>query len=220
MRVVSFLAVAVIAISCKAADAPIELRPVPPPPSAAERPPPPEDAAAARVEVVAEPSDGTDRAVDAGPFVSQCAGVSLVMVSAKPDKYAVDVVLELRNDGASPVSLMTTGDGSSHDMRNPTVAFELTPDRRAVEARCGNVNDLSAEDFVTLAPGARHKLGWVRGPRPAKPGRYTLRATFENDPSGNLIRGVASPPDKALVARARATAPCRLTSNTLAFDWK
>ena len=158
--------------------------------------------------------------VGAGPFVSRCTGVSLVMVSAKPDKYAVDVVLELRNDGPAPLELMTTDDGSCHDMRNPAVTFDLTPNQRSIQARCGNVNGLTANDFVSLAPGMHHKLEWIHGPTPARRGRYTIRATYENDPNAEILRGLAAAPEPALVKRARATVACRVVSNSLTFDWK
>lgn len=203
----------------KPADAPVVLESPPPSP-----PPAPVTAVApsgaAITAAVTNDGEPTAGPVDAGPFVSRCTGVSLVMVSAKPSKYAVDIVLELRNTGSAPVELMTTDDGSCHGMRNPAVSFDLVPNQRAVQARCGNVNGLADHDFVTLTPGMHHKLEWIHGPTPAKPGRYSVTATFENDPNADILRGVAAPPAAELVKRARATVACKVVSNTLSFEWK
>ena len=142
----------------------------------------------------------------------------LVSIAAK--QGSVEPVLELRNASGAAVALMKTGDGSTSDMRNPSLRFEILPANLAVVGRCGNVNGLSEEDFVTLPPGGHTKLDWLYVAPPKVSGRYTIRATYRNDPKSTLLRGLAAPPSKKLVARARATVPCELVSNTLTFDWK
>ena len=168
------------------------------------------------------PSDDGDAPTDprAPPFVSRCTGVSLVIVSVNTSHGALEPVVELRNAGPAAVPLMTTGDGSTADMRNPSIKFDISPKKLSISARCGNVKALSTQDFVTLARGARSKLGWLYAPSPSQACRYTIRATYTNDPSSQLFRGLAVPSDPTLVARTRATVPCQLTSNTFTFDWK
>lgn len=154
------------------------------------------------------------------PFVSRCSGVSLVLVSVAAKQGSVEPVVELRNGGGASVALMNTGDGSTSDMRNPSLKFEILPANLSTVGRCGNVNGLSEEDFVTLPPGGRAKLGWLYVAPPKTAGRYTIRAIYRNDPKSTLLRGLAAPPSQKLVARARATVACELVSNTLTFDWK
>jgi hypothetical protein len=158
-------------------------------------------------------------APSAAPFASRCEGVSLVLTKVVVrDGYAF-AGLELRNTGKSAVKLMATGDGSSEDMRNPSLAFTLSGKPYPPRRECGNVNGLAEEDLVTLAPGQTKVLDWV-SPVAADKGHHTLRATYRNDPASAVLRGVAPPADEALIARARATVPCELTSNTLDFDMK
>lgn len=155
----------------------------------------------------------------ATPFVSRCEGVTLVLTKiVVRDGYAYPA-LELRNTGKSPVKLMATGDGSSEDMRNPSLAFTLSGKVYPPRRECGNVNGLAEEDLVTLSPGQTKVLEWV-SPIAAEKGHHTLRATYRNDPASAVLRGIAPPADEALIARARATVPCELTSNTLELDMK
>lgn len=156
----------------------------------------------------------------ATPFVSRCTGVSLVLVSVTSKQGSVEPILELQNGSGASVALMNTGDGSTSDMRNPSLTFEVLPANLSVAGRCGNVNGLSEADFVTLPPGGRAKLGWLYVAPPKSAGRYTIRAIYRNDPKSTLLRGLAAPPSQKLVARARTTVPCELVSNTLTFDWK
>ncbi|MBK8213925.1 MAG: hypothetical protein IPK71_09250 [Myxococcales bacterium] len=168
-----------------------------------------------KIDTVEKPSP----APSATPFVSRCEGVTLVLTKVVVrDGYAFPV-LELRNTGKSPVKLMATGDGSSEDMRNPSLAFTLSGKVYPPRRECGNVNGLAEEDLLTLAPGQTKVLEWV-SPIAAEKGHHTLRATYRNDPESAVLRGVAPPADEALIARARATIPCQLTSNTLDFDMK
>ena len=129
-------------------------------------------------------------------------------------------LIELRNDAARHVPLMLTGDGSSSGRRNPTLTFDLTPNDVAPQMGCGNMNGLSASEIVFLAPGEHAKLGWVNAPTPSKPGRYTLRATYRNDPtSKDLGDNREGPETDRLVARVRKTVPCTLVSNVVSFSW-
>ncbi|MFO0676627.1 MAG: hypothetical protein U0169_08840 [Polyangiaceae bacterium] len=150
-------------------------------------------------------------------FVSACKDVvlELSVPNGKPDDAKVTLV----NKGRAPVELMTAGDGSSDGRRNPTVLFELTPNEREPVGLCGMMNSLAAEDFVTLAPGARHAMGWTHAPRPAKPGKYTLRVTYRNDPKIDPVPSGAKK-DPALQARAQRTVACELVSNAVSFEWK
>ena len=115
---------------------------------------------------------------------------------------------------------MTTGDGSSYDRRNPSVSFALTPNDVGNEDRCGMINAMEDADFVTLKPGESRKLDWIRPPQPGKPGRYTLRATYRNDPSAKPMRGgEPHPPTASQMEKLSRTVPCEVTSNALTFEW-
>jgi hypothetical protein len=144
------------------------------------------------------------------------------MTSVKVTEYGVDAVLELRNGSAFYVPVALPADGSSQGRRNPTLKFELTPNNVAPAMGCGNMNGASAADFVTLAAGASKKLEWAHPPTPSKPGRYSLRATYQNDPQSPLSMlgdNMPGPKTDQLVARARKTVPCTLTSNAVSFTW-
>jgi hypothetical protein len=153
------------------------------------------------------------------PFVSRCTGVVFAIGLKSITHRGVDITSELKNTGNAPVSLMLTDDGSTENMRNPTVRFVLQPDMRTQYARCGNINSLEPTDFVTLAPGRSTPLDWVMAPRPSTPGHYSLTAVYRNDPDVNPLRGLAAPPTPELLARVKRTVACEVTSNTLEFDW-
>ena len=75
-------------------------------------------------------------------------------------------------------------------------------------------------DFVTLPPRGAAKLGWLVPPTPGKPGRYSLRAIYRNDPAAKPMRGgEPRPPTQTQLDRLAKTVPCELRSNALAFDW-
>lgn len=155
-----------------------------------------------------------------GPLAKTCDGVSLVLVSVTRQADRVNAVLELRSHASRYVSLMAPGDGSSAGRRNPTVTFTLTPSHIAPVMGCGNMNPLSKNDFLLLAPGARKELSWVYAPTPSKAGRYTLQVTYRNDPTSTRL-GDQRPGTRSakLRERARATVACTLTSNVVSFDW-
>ena len=167
--------------------------------------------------------DDLPEPVPPSPLATSCAGMSLVIVSIDTVSApgALDVNIELRNDGAEHVPLMLTGDGSASDRRNPRLLFELTPDDTTPLYGCGVMNGLSPQDFAFIAPKERRRLEWVT-PHwlPSKPGRYTLRATYENDPTSSALgHNPPGPRTDRLVARARQTVPCRLVSNAVSFTW-
>lgn len=155
------------------------------------------------------------------PLATTCEGVSLVIRSVKVYDQYVDARVALHNDSSQHVPLMLTGDGSSHGRRNPTLTFALTPQHVAKRPGCGNMNRLEAADLVVLAPGERRELDWVYAPTPSKPGTYTLRVTYENDPKSDALGDrVKGPEMDRLLARVRKTVPCTLVSNTVSFTWK
>ncbi len=81
------------------------------------------------------------------------------------------------------------------------------------------MNSLDDKDFVTLKPGERRKLDWIDPPTPGRPGRYTLKVTYRNDPRAVPIRGGApQPPTARQLAMIEGTLPCEVTSNTQTFD--
>lgn len=152
-------------------------------------------------------------------FVSKCKNVTLMIKTKAIAASGLELDVELGNAGKRPITLMRTNDGSDANMRNPTVTFELTPRKIAPQGRCGNVNGFDDHDIVTLAPGSRVKLEWLYPPHPSAPGRYTLRATYRNDPAASPIRGLAPSPSAAQLARVDTTTACEVTSNDLTFDW-
>ena len=157
---------------------------------------------------------------DAGGFESKCDGVALVIVSVFARDGRLVVNAELRNNGGRAVPLMTSGDGSSEDMRNPTVSFLVSPDTVLFPGRCAEVDSLAPADFVTLAPGASKRLEDVFPPTPTKPGLYSVRASYLNDPMARMIRSISRGSDPKLLKRGRKTTPCRLVSKPFSFEWK
>jgi hypothetical protein len=153
-------------------------------------------------------------------FVSKCKNITLKLTKKATSSSWLEVELELKNEGKARASLMATGDGSCANMRNPTMTFDLDPNQRGPEERCGMINALAEEDFLALKPGESKKLEWISAPTPAKNGHYTLRATYRNDPDANPLRGGAPAAPKALLDRVKATVPCEVTSNAITFDWK
>ena len=170
------------------------------------------------------PPSGTDDAAEPrppSPLSTSCEGVSLVIASVTEQEHHVNAVVELRNGSATHVPLMLPGDGSGSGRRNPTLTFELSPNEVERQAGCGNMNALSADEIAFLAPASRTKLGWLSPPTPSKPGQYTLRATYRNDPtSERLGDNKPGPKTDKLIARARKTIACTLVSNTVSFVWK
>jgi hypothetical protein len=179
---------------------------------------PPETVFAEIPPAAGAPQTDDDDASSPSPLATTCDGVSLALVSVTTNTYGVQAVLELRNGSSAHVPLMMPGDGSSFGRRNPTLRFELSPDRVAPRSICGNMNPMSAADFVTLAPGRHAKIEWASPPSPAEPGQYTLRATYVNDPDSRLLAGTRYG-EGALVARAGRTVPCKLVSNAVTFMW-
>jgi hypothetical protein len=176
--------------------------------------------------VVAEPpperpgSDDEPERPPPAPLATTCDGVSLAIVSVTKDAHGIDAVVELRNASSAHVPLMLPGDGSLTGRRNPTVTFELSPNRIEPRAGCGNMNSLDPREIAFLAPHSRTKLGWLSPPTPSRSGQYTLRATYRNDPkSDQLGDNRPGPRTDALVARVRKTLPCTLVSNSVTFTW-
>ncbi len=166
-----------------------------------------------------EEEDGIERPPPS-PLATTCAGVSLVIVSVTKDQYGVDAVVELHNGSSAHMPLMLPGDGSGSGRRNPSVAFELSPNRVEPQLGCGNMNSLDPREIAFLAPHSRTKLGWLRPPTPSSPGQYTLRATYRNDPTSDALGdNFPGPKTDALIARVRKTLPCTLVSNTVTFAW-
>jgi len=172
-----------------------------------------------------EPRDETPPPPDPpvpDPLATTCEGVSLVLSPVRlVDGKWLDATLELRNDAKAWVPIMLSGDGSLGGRRNPAVTFELRPDRALPAPGCGNMDPLNTKEIVFLEPGGSRALEWLRAPTPSKPGSYTLRATYVNDPrSSRLGHDRPGRTRDALVARVRKTVPCSLTSNVVTFDWK
>jgi hypothetical protein len=153
-------------------------------------------------------------------LATTCEGVSLVITAVMTNRDYVDAVLELHNTSGKNVPLMLTGDGSSRGRRNPTLTMELSPNRVAQRAGCGNMNALDPKEIIVLRAGERRRLGWVDAPTPSAAGHYSLRATYENDPASKELGDTRpGPATDRLVARVRTTVPCKLTSNTVTFNW-
>lgn len=168
----------------------------------------------------AAPKDDEPEAPPPSPLATTCNGVSLVLTSTGQDRNGVNVALELRNAAAAHVPLMLPGDGSILGRRNPTVTFELSPNDVVKSAGCGNMNAMNARELVFLAPGSRTELLGVYPPRPSKPGEYSLRATYQNDPTTDRLGdNMPGPKTDKLVARVRKTLRCTLVSNSVKFTW-
>jgi hypothetical protein len=154
------------------------------------------------------------------PLATTCEGVELVIESAQRFEDRFEVVVALHNHSKEYVSLMLTGDGSNGGRRNPSVRLELSPNDVLPAAGCGNMSPTNPAEFIYLAPAERRALGWIYPPTPSKPGRYTLRATYRNDPqSNNLGDDSPGPAADRFIARLRKTVSCTLASKPFAFTW-
>lgn len=153
------------------------------------------------------------------PAWADCPKVTLELKLKKSDAGLM-VDATLKNGGAAPIELMTTGDGSSFGKRNPQLTFALSPNDIQDLGTCGFINALADEDFLTLKPGQSHKLGWIHPPTPGKPGKYTLTVTYKNDPAAPPIgSGAPHPPTAAQLQRIAKMQQCEVTSAPLTFTW-
>ncbi|HPH70372.1 MAG TPA: hypothetical protein PLF40_31700 [Kofleriaceae bacterium] len=150
----------------------------------------------------------------AQPFISACKGVELVLSKVRQDGSIVAFELQLHNSSKVAVALMRSGDGSSSQRRNPSLSFAVQPNNVTEPGECGMMNAMAEEDFVTLQPGQSVKLAWGHANTPNKSGKYTLQATYRNDPASQQMSG------DPLFPRIAKTVPCEVTSAAVSFDWK
>lgn len=148
------------------------------------------------------------------PFVSTCKGIELVLSKVRQDGPIVAFELQLHNSSKVAVALMRSGDGSSSQRRNPSLSFAVQPNNVTEPGQCGMMNAMAEEDFVTLQPGQSVKLDWGHANTPNKSGKYTLQATYRNDPASQQMSG------DPLFPRIAKTVPCEVTSAAVSFDWK
>ncbi len=139
--------------------------------------------------------------------------------SIKKGATGLELVTVLRNKSKTAFDVMLTGDGSSFNRRNPTVRFELTPNDVAAVGTCGFINAVTDSEFDTIKPGESRKLDWIFPPTPGKPGRYTLRTIYRNDPNFSQLLGAPQPLTPAQSARQKKTTACEVASEPLAFAW-
>lgn len=151
--------------------------------------------------------------------LADCPNVTLALKLKKADA-GLELEAVLKNGDKAPIDLMTTGDGSSFGKRNPRLTFTLEPNDIQAVGTCGFINALADQDFITLKPGESRKLDWVHPPTPGKPGRYTLKVTYKNDPAATpLGSGAPKPPTAEQLARIAKTTLCEVTSAPLSFTW-
>ncbi|MEZ4318671.1 MAG: hypothetical protein R3F61_14250 [Myxococcota bacterium] len=103
-------------------------------------------------------------------------------------------VFELVNVSATPQDVLPALDGSDFGWRVPSLSVEYRdkagqPVPFALGGRCGNMNPLRAEDFVTLAPGASLALPgqWMSLQPPE--GAVEARLTYDTRTQGGRDLG-------------------------------
>ena len=143
---------------------------------------------------------------------SKCPGVKLELKNVRWTNGVLEVDAYLRNDGKQSYALMLTGDGSSSGDRSAYFEATFDPPEVKTPDRCGMMNRLTDQDFITLAPGVVKKLEFIHVSRPAHAGTYKLSATYTNDPSFELNSNLDAP---GMVAKVRKTVPCLATSNVV-----
>lgn len=104
----------------------------------------------------------------------------------------IALALEFANTARAPITLVRPLDGSFEHWRDPGYELYLR-DESSSEiyayafhgARCGNVNPITKEDYVTLTPGEKrddvHANGWASyfsNAAVARPGTYSLWAVY------------------------------------------
>lgn len=88
----------------------------------------------------------------------------------------------LVNGGKKDVVLVEPGSCSDCGWRTPVI--EWSRQKREHGPRCGNINDLKADEVFTLAPGQSRQLnGWVGKPYLSGLGRYRIALRYTNDPN-------------------------------------
>jgi hypothetical protein len=127
------------------------------------------------------------------------------------------VTAHLTNDGERPLSLVFPGDGSYTGLRTPIIEWTFVHGGTIRGSGfCGNINALRRGEVFILGPGETRELpAGLRFLALPTTGSFRAAMTYSNDPA-LPFRGVPlGPHDEAELARLRASARCRITSNPI-----
>lgn len=135
---------------------------------------------------------------------------------------AIPLQLAFRNTGASATAVIRSNDGSFEHMREPFVDLyveDVTTQQvyrsAFVGGRCGMVNGLSAQDFVSITAGAasdapaREWAGHLQRSKIPAPGRYRLWVVYrlcDLDQAQGMGQRIAQRPANLFVGRASSNA--------------
>lgn len=133
----------------------------------------------------------------AGPAEADKKSAAPISVVAKRTKgkakvgKPLPVRFQIKNQSSKEVTIVRSLDGSDAGWRSPKITIEVRDAKnKLVEVpmggRCGMVNPLMEEDFVTLAPKKSHTLlgegsfgHYVLRWAPTKAGRYTVTLRYD-----------------------------------------
>ncbi len=118
----------------------------------------------------------------------------------------------LVNDGGNVVSVVLPGDGSSDGWRTPVIHWN-PPDQGG--RFCGNINALTPDEVVDLAPGESVELVWLGRPTFKEVGTYQVTLEYEHVPDRKWHGIPLGEHDPAAMRRVRGVPGIKLTSNVV-----
>ncbi|MBX3187768.1 MAG: hypothetical protein KF819_12165 [Labilithrix sp.] len=159
---------------------------------------------------------------EAPAIASRCEGVRLEL-KAETDRGQQRFVGTLVNTASRSFTLVEPGDGSEVGWRTPTITWKVTtlagsPVPRVERGRCGNINSIRDKEIFDLAPRGRHVFDEWFGAPDVAPGKYVVRAVYENNPQANLDGVPLGSHSATALARVRKSTPCRVESNAITVD--
>lgn len=136
-------------------------------------------------------------------------------------------LLEIKNTGTTPVTLVMPGDGSTGKARTPLVRWSIErvgpkpaePQEDIFPIHsirfCGNYNSPDMDEIFVLKPGESKSINdWTACPQYPLPGKYRVRIHYSNAPELKWSSGVLWNKEGVRALRKiRRSTPIKLVSN-------
>jgi len=133
----------------------------------------------------------------------------------------------IKNKGKTNVVLVCPGDGSEAQWRTPFIGWTVQT-KHAVQSsvpkqmdreRCGNMNELTSKEIVTVEPGKVLTLdSWLDFPPiyQLEAGKYFIQFYYKNIPE--LPWRKSDQQNENLIKKVRESTPCFLISNVCEIE--